>query len=68
MRFEMRRIVKVVSRGPYSVNVVKVSGMGGYRFDALDRESLPFAVDLAVLQTQRGLPYIEELLEINDEG
>ena len=48
----MERIVNTIGQGNQSVEVVEVEGMTGYRFDAVGRDSLPLAVELAVLQTQ----------------
>lgn len=55
-------IMAVLERGGMRVEVVKEEGMVGYRFDAVDEESLPLAAELAVLQTQRGIPYIDGII------
>jgi hypothetical protein len=49
------KIVGIVKRGESVVDVVKVVGMTGYRFDAHNKESLQLAVDLAYNQVKNGM-------------
>ena len=51
-----------IQKGSQKVNVVKVENLSGYRFDAIGRESLDLAVELAVRQTQKGQREIDLLL------
>lgn len=49
----MEKLVTTINHDNQSVEVVKIDGLIGYRFDAVDKESLPLAVELALLQTQK---------------
>jgi len=49
----MEKVVgRLKAKNGQEVNVVQEQGLTGYRFDAIGKESLPFAVDLALAQTQ----------------
>lgn len=49
----MEKVVgKLKAKDGQEVNVVQVQGLIGYRFDAISKESLSFAAELAVAQTQ----------------
>ena len=47
--------ITTVKSGNMVVDVVKVKGMTGYRFDAHNKESLQLAVDLAYQQVKNGM-------------
>ncbi len=49
----MKQLIAVVSSKGQKVQVVTVDGLIGYEFDAVGPKSLPLAVELAVLQTQK---------------
>lgn len=58
----MRRYVTTITKGTQSVLVVDVEGLTGYEFDAVGKESMPLAVELAVLQTQKGVGEIDRII------
>ncbi len=49
----MKQLIALASSKGQKVQVVTVEGLTGYEFDAVGPESLPLAVELALLQTQR---------------
>lgn len=59
----MKHYVATISRGTQSVLVMSVDGLVGYEFGAVGKESLPLAVDLAVLQTQKGISEIDCIIQ-----
>lgn len=59
----MKQYIATITKGNQSVQVMKVDGMIGYEFDAVGKGSLPLAVELAVLQTQKGVSEIDEMVQ-----
>lgn len=59
----MKHYIATIVRGNQSVRVVSVEGMTGYEFDAAGKESLPLAVDLALLQTREGISEIDRIIQ-----
>jgi len=47
------KTILTFSKNNQSVQIVEVENMIGYVFNAVGKESLPLAVELAILQTQR---------------
>lgn len=61
------KIMATVQKGSMEANVVEEPRLGGYRFDAVGTESLPLAVDLALLQARGGMPAINRILSKGEE-
>lgn len=49
---EGKVVGRLKAKNGQEVNIVQEQGLRGYRFDAIGKESLSFAVDLALAQTQ----------------
>ncbi len=60
----MEKIVGVINRGEMETKIVEIleCPQFGYRFDAMGKESLPLAVDLAILQSRKGSSEIDKLI------
>ena len=48
----MENVIGTVKASNQTANIVKVDRLVGYRFDAVGKESLPLAVDLAIKQAR----------------
>ena len=61
---ESNDVITTVKRGGMEVEVARVQGLIGYRFNAVGVESMPLAVDLALVQAQKGVYMIDRMLGI----
>jgi len=59
----MKHHVATITRGNQEVQVLDVDGLTGYEFGFVGTVSMPLAVELAVLQTQKGIGVIDELIQ-----
>jgi len=59
----MKHHIATITKGGQRVQVKSVEGLAGYEFDAEGEESLPLAVELAILQTRGGIGEIDMLLQ-----
>lgn len=59
----MKHCVATITKGNQEVQVLNVDGLTGYEFGFVGAISLPLAVELAVLQTQKGIGVIDELIQ-----
>lgn len=63
----MKRHIATITEGNRSVQVMSVEGLIGYEFDAVGVESLDLAVELALLQTRKGIGMIDRMMQAKGE-
>ena len=56
------KLVGTIKNKGQEVDVVCVEGLSEYSFEAVGEVSLPLAVELAVVQTQKGRGFIDRLM------